>query len=103
MNKINIESNHDRKSEPEVNHDGRSTKGESFYFGEVSNDLNSTRDGNKHFEETDKKYTTKRALDIKRNRFPFCIVWTPLPLISWFLPIIGHTGICTYIILFSSI
>jgi hypothetical protein len=32
--------------------------------------------------------------DIKRSKFPFCVVWTPLPLISWFLPMIGHTGIC---------
>lgn len=32
-------------------------------------------------------------IDPERARFPFCIVWTPLPLISWFLPFIGHTGI----------
>jgi len=31
--------------------------------------------------------------------FPYCIVWTPLPLISWFIPFIGHTGICSYEIL----
>ena len=24
---------------------------------------------------------------------PFSIVWTTLPVISWFLPFIGHTGI----------
>lgn len=24
---------------------------------------------------------------------PFSIVWTPLPLITWILPFIGHTGI----------
>lgn len=27
------------------------------------------------------------------NRIPFSIVWTPLPLITWLFPIIGHTGI----------
>lgn len=27
------------------------------------------------------------------DRYPFAIVWTPLPIISWFFPIIGHTGI----------
>lgn len=32
--------------------------------------------------------------DLERDRFPFCIVWTPLPLITWFFPFIGHTGIC---------
>ena len=39
--------------------------------------------------------TTKKKIDKINQRYPFCIVWTPLPLISWFIPIIGHTGICT--------
>ena len=29
------------------------------------------------------------------QRYPFCLVWTPLPLISHILPFIGHVGICT--------
>ncbi|XP_006650739.1 protein RTE1-HOMOLOG [Oryza brachyantha] len=33
-------------------------------------------------------------IDPRRARFPCCIVWTPLPLISWLLPFIGHIGIC---------
>ncbi|KAG6494726.1 protein RTE1-HOMOLOG-like [Zingiber officinale] len=33
-------------------------------------------------------------IDPKRARFPCCIVWTPLPLISWLIPFIGHIGIC---------
>jgi transmembrane protein 222 len=32
-------------------------------------------------------------IDPEQARFPYCIVWTPLPCISWFLPFIGHTGI----------
>ena len=35
-------------------------------------------------------------IDIKNQKFPYCIVWTPLPLMSWFIPLIGHTGICSY-------
>jgi len=35
------------------------------------------------------------AIDSENARFPFCIVWTPLPLISWLLPFIGHTGVAT--------
>lgn len=27
------------------------------------------------------------------DRYPYSIVWTPLPIISWFFPLIGHTGI----------
>ncbi|KAE9550485.1 hypothetical protein FO519_006304 [Halicephalobus sp. NKZ332] len=34
-------------------------------------------------------------VDPKNHRFPFCIVWTPLPLISWIFPFIGHMGIAT--------
>lgn len=39
--------------------------------------------------------TTAAALKIdhKKDRYPYCIVWTPLPVITWFLPFIGHTGI----------
>ncbi len=35
----------------------------------------------------------KAQIDVDEARFPCCIVWTPLPLITWFLPFIGHTGI----------
>jgi hypothetical protein len=45
-------------------------------------------------ERDEKKFVLRRPIDIENNRYPFCMVWTPLPLISWFLPIIGHTGIC---------
>ena len=46
----------------------------------------------------DQKIENKKdlfSLDIKNDRFPYCIVWTPIPLISYILPFIGHTGICT--------
>lgn len=33
-------------------------------------------------------------IDPRRARFPCCIVWTPLPVISWLVPFIGHVGIC---------
>ncbi|XP_071518610.1 transmembrane protein 222 [Panulirus ornatus] len=32
-------------------------------------------------------------MDHARHRYPCCIVWTPLPLFTWFFPIIGHMGI----------
>jgi hypothetical protein len=31
----------------------------------------------------------------KHHRFPFCIVWTPIPVITWLCPFIGHMGIAT--------
>ncbi|KAL7104594.1 hypothetical protein ACP275_08G255400 [Erythranthe tilingii] len=42
-------------------------------------------------EENESKST---LIDPKRHRFPCCIVWSPLPVISWFFPCIGHIGIC---------
>lgn len=37
----------------------------------------------------------KNEINIPKHRFPNCIVWTPLPILSWFIPIIGHMGIAT--------
>lgn len=34
-------------------------------------------------------------VDATKNRFPFCIVWSPIPVITWLLPFIGHLGIAT--------
>lgn len=33
-------------------------------------------------------------VDPPTARFPQCIVWTPLPIISWLAPFVGHVGIC---------
>ena len=35
------------------------------------------------------------AIDPEKQRFPFCIVWTPMPILTYFLPVIGHMGIAT--------
>ncbi|GJQ65998.1 hypothetical protein Trydic_g4091 [Trypoxylus dichotomus] len=32
-------------------------------------------------------------IDKTRDRFPFCIVWTPIPILTWLFPIIGHMGV----------
>ncbi|CAM9716171.1 unnamed protein product [Scytosiphon promiscuus] len=34
-----------------------------------------------------------RGIDKERSRYPYCIVWTPIPCITWFIPPIGHMGI----------
>ena len=34
------------------------------------------------------------TLDVSREHYPYAIVWSPLPVLSWFLPFIGHMGIC---------
>jgi len=35
------------------------------------------------------------VIDFKHDRFPYCVVWTSIPLLSWLLPFIGHMGIAT--------
>lgn len=32
-------------------------------------------------------------INYSTHRYPFCIVWTPIPVLSWFFPFIGHMGI----------
>lgn len=33
-------------------------------------------------------------VDPKKATFPCCVVWTPLPIVSWLAPFIGHVGVC---------
>lgn len=40
--------------------------------------------------ESEGVYRVRGASDPKR---PFTVVWTTLPVVSWFLPFIGHVGI----------
>ncbi|XP_031260758.1 protein RTE1-HOMOLOG isoform X2 [Pistacia vera] len=42
----------------------------------------------------EESYQQSMQIDPSRARFPCCIVWSPLPVISWLIPFIGHTGIC---------
>jgi hypothetical protein len=34
------------------------------------------------------------VLDVSRDRFPYCIVWTPIPCLTWIFPFIGHMVGC---------
>jgi hypothetical protein len=40
------------------------------------------------------KRGTTASMDVGRGRYPFALVWTPIPFISWLLPFVGHLGIC---------
>lgn len=96
MNKEKIEVNTENGNE--IAFQGfPSTRVESFNSDQNNANLSAiTSDIDRQGETADeKKYIARRPKDVERNRYPYCIVWTPLPLISWFLPMIGHTGICT--------
>lgn len=45
--------------------------------------------------ETGDSKMASEVIDVARHRFPYCIVWTPLPLLTWIFPLIGHMGIAT--------
>ncbi|KTF77219.1 hypothetical protein cypCar_00043561 [Cyprinus carpio] len=46
--------------------------------------------------ETMKNYNLAfERIDPSISRYPYCIVWTPIPVLSWLFPFIGHMGICT--------
>lgn len=34
-----------------------------------------------------------KPIQPNKNLYPHCILWSPLPPITWILPFIGHTGI----------
>ncbi|RUS26680.1 hypothetical protein BC938DRAFT_484269 [Jimgerdemannia flammicorona] len=34
-----------------------------------------------------------KRVDFEASRFPYCVVWTPLPFLTWILPFVGHIGI----------
>ena len=35
----------------------------------------------------------QKNIDLKSSHFPYCIVWTPIPVLTYIIPSIGHTGI----------
>ncbi|CAA2965488.1 protein REVERSION-TO-ETHYLENE SENSITIVITY1-like [Olea europaea var. sylvestris] len=45
-------------------------------------------------EEIEHEFWPLDEIDPKKAKFPCCIVWTPLPVVSWLVPFIGHVGIC---------
>lgn len=79
-----------------INTSTRGGSGNNSYTDKTIDNSTDIEKGDTDFEEN--KYIIRRKVDKENHRYPFCIVWTPLPLISWILPCIGHTGICTYIV-----
>ena len=42
---------------------------------------------------TSQSIPSSKKINPKKDRFPYCIVWTPIPIITYLIPSIGHTGI----------
>ena len=45
------------------------------------------------FYSTTQLSTDPKKICPSKNRYPYCIVWTPIPFFTYILPFIGHTGI----------
>ena len=56
-------------------------------------DLVSSHDGQKGHQRCCSDDESMKV-NARLQLFPYCIVWTPLPLIGWFFPFVGHMGIC---------
>jgi len=39
--------------------------------------------------------TTVNMFEPSRDNFPLCIVWSPIPCLTWLIPIVGHLGVVT--------
>lgn len=50
--------------------------------------------GSEHHVMIEDGFQRGVAIDPSRSRYPCCIVWSPLPVISWLIPFVGHIGIC---------
>ena len=62
-----------------------------------TNITNYNANDNEIFETKEKnntRFKPKIKIDSKRQRYPYCIVWTPIPCFTWVFPSIGHAGIC---------
>jgi hypothetical protein len=35
----------------------------------------------------------EKLIDVEKERYPHCVVWTPLPLVTALIPFVGHTGV----------
>mmetsp|Transcript_4205 Transcript_4205/g.8666 ORF Transcript_4205/g.8666 Transcript_4205/m.8666 type:complete len:284 (-) Transcript_4205:166-1017(-) len=45
-------------------------------------------------EEQEQGVVDQGKFDFRRNRFPYSVVFQPLPPLTWLCPLIGHMGIC---------
>lgn len=61
---------------------------------ETNNNTNmSSFQQSKHTQQQHTLNNTNYDIDVNNNRYPSCIVFGSLPLLTWLIPIIGHLGI----------
>lgn len=50
-------------------------------------------DSEKQVKDITEMEDQRRRINVLKNRYPFSIVWTPIPCLTWIFPFIGHMGI----------
>ena len=46
------------------------------------------------YSKSNNSIKSQPIIDPPNKRYPYCLVWSPIKIFSWFVPIIGHAGIC---------
>ncbi|XP_021925961.1 transmembrane protein 222 isoform X2 [Zootermopsis nevadensis] len=69
------------------------TRSMSVMKSSESNHSNITTDTNNSATPGSKETLMDLFIDHQKQRYPFCVIWTPIPLLTWLFPFIGHMGI----------
>lgn len=57
-----------------------------------SSNSRNRQDGNTN--SNNNSSTNPDKINIFKDKYPHCIVWTPIHVLTWILPFVGHMGIC---------
>ena len=57
------------------------------------NENNSNQDIINNTKEVNSELSSEKEINLESGIFPYCIVWTPIPIITYIIPSIGHSGI----------
>ena len=87
-NNININNNNKQnklKSIPLIKKNDDSKKNKNYSNRDIYNNIIS--------KDTNLDLSLKNDINLESSIFPYCIVWTPIPIITYIIPTIGHSGI----------
>lgn len=63
---------------------------EDVYDGAEPVGLTAPEDLDESYQPPVRDAPISAAIDVRRDKFPYAIVWTPIPCITWLLPFVGH-------------
>ncbi|CAI7863802.1 unnamed protein product [Closterium sp. NIES-54] len=96
---ISYSDTYAKHSEPYLDHHNGVSDGESHRFSSKKTNTSTVTESNPNPDAaTADRYLVNRVdfppVNPSAGKFPYCLVWTPLPVIAWLVPFIGHLGIC---------